>query len=173
MNIKLRAETDQDYAAITKVNDLAFGQPNEGSIIEKLRTRPEFPKELSIVAELDGLVVGHILFFPVRIKNGDEYYGSLSLGPMSVLPDFQNQGFGSQLVKKGLRVAREAGFSSVIVLGHQEFYPRFGFRPASAWNIRAPWEVPDDVFMALELTNGALKSVSGLVEYPPEFYEAV
>lgn len=88
---------------------------------------------------------------------------------MSVLPSFQNKGIGSKLVLYGLNRALESGYNSVIVLGHAGYYPRFGFKPASVWNIRAPIEVPDDVFMAKELIEGALIGISGIVKYPGEF----
>ncbi len=166
---KIRPEMIDDYASITEVNDLAFGQKNEGRLILSLRKTQEFIPELSLVAEVGGRVVGHILFYPIKIKSDDASYGSLCLAPMAVLPEFQKQGIGSQLVREGLRRARRFGYKSVIVLGHAAYYPRFGFEPASRWGIRPPFEVPDDVFMALELVENGLKDIQGTVEYPPEF----
>ena len=169
MTITLRPETSKDYQEITRVNDLAFGQKNEGIIIESLRKNKNFVPELSIVAEKDGMIIGHILFFPIQIKSKDSSYKSVSLAPMAVLPEYQNQGIGGKLVRYGLEKCREKGYQSVIVLGHPEYYPRFGFEKASKWGIRPPFEAPDETFMAMELVEGGLKGVSGVVEYPEEY----
>ena len=172
MNIKVRQETDQDYGRITDVNDLGFGQKNEGQLISGLRKTKKFIPELSLVAEIEGRIVGHILFYPIVIKSDDQLFPTISLAPMAVLPEYQKKGIGSQLVKEGLKRVRSLGFKSVIVLGHAAYYPRFGFEPASRWGIRPPFEVPDDVFMALELVKDGLKDIQGTVEYPPEFNDA-
>jgi predicted N-acetyltransferase YhbS len=168
MKIKIRPETRSDIKAIGQVNDLAFGQADEGLIVEKLRRNPAFVKELSFVALFNGEVVGHILFFPVSIRGEHAASPSLALAPMSVLPELQNMGIGGQMVKAGLEAAKQLGFKSVIVLGHKEYYPRFGFVPASRYGIKAPFDVPDEAFMALELQPGGLSDVSGTVQYPPE-----
>ena len=173
MEVIIRKENPSDYTGITKVNDLAFNQPNEGLLVEKLRKNPEFIPAMSLVAEMDGKIIGHILFFPIRIFGGLVYYKSLSLAPISVLPQHQKMGFGTQLVKHGLIVAKKAGFESVIVLGHPWFYPKFGFVPASRYGIVSPFAAPDEAFMALELVPDALKESSGMVEYPIEFEEFV
>jgi putative acetyltransferase len=169
MDVKIRRETAGDHQNITLVNNLAFGQKNEGQLILKLRKTKKFIPELSLAAEIHNSIVGHILFYPIEIKREEQVFPSLALAPMAVLPDFQKQGVGSQLVKEGLKRARKLGFKSVIVLGHAAYYPRFGFEPASRWGIRSPFEVPDDVFMALELVKDGLKDIQGTVEYPPEF----
>ena len=96
-------------------------------------------------------------------------FASLALAPMAVLPEYQNKGVGSQLVRTGLMQAGSMDHKSVIVLGHPEYYPRFGFAPASRWQIKPPFDVPDEAFMALELKEGALKDVCGVVEYPKAF----
>ena len=171
MKINLRHETINDYIEIKNVNDLAFGQADEGLLIEKLRLNPDFIDKLSIVAELKNKLVGHILFFPIKIQDHFKKHESLALAPMAVLPDLQNKGIGGQLITKGLEIAKELGFKSVIVLGHKDYYPRFGFLPASSWRIKAPFDVPDEVFMAIELVSDGLKDVSGVVEYPKEFEE--
>lgn len=173
MNVLIRSEEKNDYEAIKKVNDLAFNQINEGVMIEKLRDNPEFIAELSLVAVVNDEVVGHILFFPVEIKNNSMCNRSLSLAPMAVHPNFQNKGIGSKLVNEGLKKANECGFNSVIVVGHPNYYSRFGFKPASNWNIRLPMEIPDEAFMAIELKPDGLKDCSGIVEYPKEYEEAM
>jgi predicted N-acetyltransferase YhbS len=97
---------------------------------------------------------------------------SLALAPVAVLPEYQNQGIGGKLIMEGHRLARELGYGSVIVVGHPAYYPRFGYKPASRWNITASFEVPDEAFMALELLEGGLKDVSGEIEYVKEFFES-
>jgi putative acetyltransferase len=171
MNAKVRQETDKDYRGITNVNNLGFGQKNEGQLILKLRKTRKFIPGLSLVAEIEGRIVGHILFYPIEIKSDDQVFPSLALAPMAVLPEYQKQGIGSRLVEEGLKKARQLGSKSVIVLGHAAYYPRFGFEPAGKWGIRPPFEVPDAVFMALELVRDGLKDIQGTVEYPPEFNE--
>jgi len=171
--LKIRPETAQDLTKITEVNNLAFGQKNEGMLVEKLRQTDRFISELSLVAELEGRIVGHILFYPVTIRSADSEFTSLSLGPMAVIPELQRQGIGSRLVTEGLAAAARLGHRSVIVLGHPEYYPRFGFKPASRWNIKAPFDAPDEAFMALELVKDELAGKSGVVEYAGEFMEAV
>jgi predicted N-acetyltransferase YhbS len=171
--LKIRPETEEDFVKITEVNDLAFGQKNEGILIERLRKTAKFISELSLVAELEGRIVGHILFYPVTIRSSDYEFLSLSLGPMAVIPELGRRGIGSQLVTEGLATAARLGHRSVIVLGHPEYYPKFGFKPASRWNIKAPFDAPDEAFMALELVKDELAGKSGVVEYPGEFMEAV
>jgi len=169
MNIQIRPEHKNDYSSISMLNDLAFGQEAEGNLIEKLRKNRDFIKELSLVACMGNEVVGHILFTKVRIKNNEEEFHSLALAPMCVLPELQGLGIGSQIIKKALQKAVKLGYESVIVLGHDSYYPRFGFAPASKFQITCPFEAPDSNFMALELKKGSLDQVSGCVEYPKEF----
>lgn len=171
MNLLIRPEQEKDYSRITEINDRAFGQPGEGKLVEKLRRSESFLPELSLVAEQESSLVGHILFSRIVIVSGSAREPSIALAPMSVLPEWQKKGIGSQLVREGLRQAKELGHGSVIVLGHPEYYPRFDFQPASRWDIRPPFEAPDEAFLALELEPGALAGKSGVVEYPPEFQE--
>lgn len=169
-DIRIRQEQPLDYEAVFTLNERAFGQPNEARLVNALRGSDAFIPELSMVAETDGRIVGHILFTKIAIRNTDaDAFESLSLAPMAVEPDLQNRGIGSKLVRAGLKKAAELGYHSVIVLGHEKYYPRFGFKPASLWDIKAPYDVPDDVFLALELTEGALDGVHGTVKYPEEF----
>ena len=168
MKINIRHETINDYRAIRHVNDLAFGQPNEGLLVEKLRLNSDFIDKLSIVADFDDRIIGHILFFPIKVKDNIKFHTSLALAPMSVIPEFQNKGVGGQLITRGIEIALELGFKSVIVLGHKDYYPRFGFVPAGKWRIKAPFDLPEGVFMAMELEEGGLSDVSGVVEYPRE-----
>lgn len=173
--IKIRKETPDDYNQVIELTEKAFetmefSDGNEGSLVDKLRKAPTFIKHLSLVAESNGQVVGHILFTPIYIENGQQHFKSLAMAPVSVLPEFQNQGIGSQLILAGHQHAKELGFQSVIVLGHEHYYPRFGYQPASQWGIKAPFDLPsEDLFMAIELTEGALSGIAGTVIYPPEF----
>jgi len=172
-NLRIRPERPVDYPAIKIINDHAFGQTKEGLLIEKLRLEPAYIRDLSLVALINGKPAGHILFFPVNIVNGEKRIPSLSLAPMAVDPEFQNMGIGSKLVREGLLKAKASGFTSVVVLGHPTFYPRFGFFPASRWNISSPWDLPDDVFLAMELVKGALEGVSGRVVFSSVFNDAI
>jgi putative acetyltransferase len=171
MSILIRQETASDYTAVKKVNDLAFNQPDEGILVDKLRLNPKFIPELSLVADFEGQIAGHILFSPIRIINNDQVFQSLALAPMAVLPEFQNKGIGKELVINGLNAARKTIYQSVIVLGHKDYYLKFGFLPASNWHIKAPFETTDECFMALELSLNGLEGISGTVEYPAEFDE--
>lgn len=167
----IRTETTADHPAIFHVNHLAFGRADEARLVDALRTdRDAFIPALSLVGEEDGAIVGHILFTRIHItKDGGRAVESLALAPMAVLPQAQRKGIGGALVRAGLEAARSMGHGAVIVLGHVEYYPAFGFVPASRWGIRAPFEVPDAAFMALELRPGALADAAGVVVYPPAF----
>ncbi len=164
----IRKEKKEDFNSIYKINEQVFKQKDESELIERIRAGRNFIPELSLVAEENGKLIGHILFSKIKII-GEKEYESLALAPMAVLPEFQKQGIGGKLIKEGLNKARELGFNSVIVIGHKEYYPRFGFERASKWNIKCPFEVPDEAFMAVELNAGALTEKSGIVEYPKEF----
>lgn len=175
--ITIRKEESFDHNWVIELTEKAFetleiSDHNEGKLVDKLRKAPTFIEELSLVAELDGQVVGHILFTPIIIDNGQQQFRSLVLAPVSVLPEFQKRGIGGQLIRAGHQKAIELGFQSVILIGHPEYYPRFGYKPASTWGIKTHYELPsDDVFMAVELIEGALSNVSGMVIFPPEFGE--
>jgi putative acetyltransferase len=172
MLFEIRPETPSDYPAITEVNDFAFGQPNEGKLVENLRKNPKFISELSFVAEVDGKIAGHILFFPVVIKLEDgKEKETISLAPLAVLPEFQRQGIGGELIREGIKACQRLGYDSVIVLGHPEYYPKFGFRQANSWGIIDPFDAPVEAFMALELKKGTLGGAAWIVEYPDEFLE--
>ena len=163
-SIEIREERQDDVAAIREVNRLAFGQTQEGEIVDALRANGGVL--LSLVAVSNGKIVGHVLYTPIVV--GSAFQGA-ALGPVAVLPDYQRQGIGSQLVATGNRRLAEAGCPFVIVLGHAEFYPRFGFTPASALGITCEWEVPDDVFMVLVLDRAKCEGIAGRATYRSEF----
>jgi putative acetyltransferase len=163
-SIEIREERQDDVAAIRDVNRLAFGQSQEGEIVDALRANGGVL--LSLVAVSNRRIVGHVLYSPIVV--GSAFQGA-ALGPMAVLPEYQRQGIGSQLVTTGNRRLAEAGCPFVIVLGYAEFYPRFGFTPASALGITCAWDVPDDVFMVLILDGTKTEGMSGLAQYRSEF----
>jgi putative acetyltransferase len=167
LHIRVRPEQPGDEAGIRQVNDQAFGQRDESQIVDAVRAAGGFL--ISLVAAEGATIVGHILFTPVYIEPRRRHPRALGLGPMAVSPHFQRQGVGSRLVECGLEECRRLGYHAVVVVGHPEFYPRFGFRPGRVFGLRSEFDVPDEVFMVAELTPGALGGVGGLVRYLPEF----
>lgn len=165
MNPTIRHETHANHDAIREVNRLAFGREDEARLVDALREGGY--ARVSLVAEEHSEVVGHILFSDLSIVTPHGIVEALALAPMVVLPSRQRQGIGSLLVREGLRVCREAGHRIVVVLGHPEFYPRFGFSAGLAERLRSPFSGP--AFMAVELVPGALKGIEGEVRYPPPF----
>lgn len=165
-NCSIRLDTDADYQAVRTVNELAFERPAEADLVDALRVTGA--AVLSLVAEQEGNIVGHILFSPVSLS-GPTAVKMAGLAPMAVLPSCQRQGIGSALVREGLRRCKDAGFGAVVVLGHPQYYPRFGFVPAAQHGLRSEYDVPDDVFMVVELRGGALTGTAGLVRYDKAF----
>lgn len=172
MDIIIRQETKDDFNEVFKLNHKAFGQDSEAKLVDALRNNPTvFVPELSLVATIDNKIVGHILFTKIKIENDTQnVFDSLALAPMAVKPDNQKKGIGRQLIRVGLDKARELNFQSVIVLGHKDYYPKFGFEPTTKWNIKSPFSISDKGnFMGIELVMDGLKNVSGTVKYPKEF----
>jgi putative acetyltransferase len=161
--IEIREEFPSDATSIRDVNRRAFGQDQEGNIVDALRSNGA--ALLSLVATLDDQVVGHIMYSPLSIG---EVIGA-GLGPMAVLPEYQRQGIGSKLVMAANEKLKHAGCPFVIVVGHASYYPRFGFKPASRRGIACEWEVPDEAFMLLVLDEATMQDVSGLAKYRHEF----
>lgn len=166
-DLLIRGELPSDANSIRRVVESAFGQPAEAKLIEALRTSGQLT--LSLVAVRGDEVIGHIAFSPVSIGGATTDPPALALAPVAVLPAAQRSGVGSALIRFGLDEARRLGHPGVIVLGHADYYPRFGFSRASRFGITCPFEVPDDHFMALELRPGGLAGCSGVVGYCPEF----
>jgi len=179
MNFIIRQEQKSDYEITERVVKIAFASAeqsdqDEHNLVSRIRQSDVFIPELSLVAvdKDKNEILGHILLSKVLIGNGDnQKVKSLALAPVSVLPDYQNKGIGKFLIEKSLKEAKELGFQSVIVLGHPEYYPKFGFRKSSLWQIKAPFEVPEEALMAIELQKGSLDNVSGVIEYPSVFFE--
>ena len=171
MTTVIRAERPDDYAVVEEVNRLAFGQEGEARLVAALRHAESFDPALSLVAVRADRVVGHILFSLIHIESEQAKVPSLALAPMAVLPAFQRQGIGTQLVHEGLKACRRSGHTIVVVVGHAEYYPRFGFTPAAGQGIRAPFSVPDEAFMVLGLAPASLDGIGGVVRYPAAFDE--
>lgn len=166
MNVLIRPETPADHEAIRHVNRLAFDQEDEARLVDALRESRHL--RLSLVAEQGGRVVGHILFTDLPIITEAGTVAALALAPMAVVPEFQNQGIGSALVRRGLNECRQRGHRIVLVLGHSHFYPRFGFSAKLAQPLSSPFG-GGEAWMALELVPGALNKIAGRVVYPLPF----
>ncbi|UYL07869.1 N-acetyltransferase [Bdellovibrio sp. SKB1291214] len=175
MELTIRQEHIEDRAQVEQLIQKAFLRAehtdgNEHHLVHILRFSASFVPELSLVALLEGKIVGHILFTKLGINTGSgNFPNSLAIASIAVSPDYQNRGIGGMMIDEGHRVARDLGFHSVILSDPTGYSPRFGYKQASYWGIKAPFDIPDEAFLAYELTPAALKGASGYVEYPPEF----
>ena len=166
--IEIRFERPEDIDEVRLLNTKAFGQPIEGRIVDKLRKSCK--RILSLVAISNNEIIGHIMFSPVTIESQEGVIEGMGLAPMAVLPELQNQGIGSKLIEEGLRIIRNTSCPFVVVLGHETYYPRFGFQRASNYGLKSQWEgIPDEAFMVMILHNSVMKGVSGIVRYRNEF----
>jgi len=167
---KVRVEKPADYSKVKEVNDLAFGREGESNLIAAIRKSPSFVPALSLVAATEKEeILGHILFSIIYIKTELKSVESLALGPLAVKPKLQGIGIGSTLITEGLKRCRSLGFEHVILLGHSDYYPKFGFVPAINKGIHAPFEVPPETFMVYELKKNSLENIEGIVQYPEPF----
>lgn len=164
--VVVRSEREGDLSAIRDLNRVAFGTSEEADIIDRLRQQAR--PVISLVAAEGRVILGHIIFSPVSLE-GRSKLKLMGLGPMAVSPGHQRRGIGSQLVAVGLKRCHQLPCAAVIVLGHPTYYPRFGFTPASDFGLSSEFDVPAEVFMALELEPGSLRSSSGTVRYHPAF----
>ena len=162
----IRDERPVDVDSIRAVNLTAFETSTEADLVDALRRRAT--PLISLVAEDGANVVGHILFSPVTLAS-EPGLTLMGLAPMAVVPSRQRQGVGSSLVREGLDRCRQVNAAAVVVLGHPEYYPRFGFLPAARLFLRCEYDVPEDVFMVMELDQGTLKGKSGTIQYHPAF----
>jgi putative acetyltransferase len=164
--IRVRHETAADVDDVRDVVRLAFGRDDEAFLVDALRA--DGAVRCSLVAEADGRIVGHLLFTDLDIVGPASTISALALAPVAVLPEYQRQGIGSRLIERGLEICRGDGHRIVIVLGHPNFYPRFGFSAELAARLDSPFSGKPS-FMAMELAPGALEGVSGRVRYSPPF----
>jgi putative acetyltransferase len=166
-NLIVRCETAEreEWLAVHSINEAAFGRPDEANLVDSLRS--EGVILASVVAELEKRIVGHILFSRMSIETAVGSIPAAALAPMAVLPELQRQGIGGRLIRHGLDLLRRRGEHIVIVLGHPDYYPRFGFSSGMARSLESPF--PPDAFMALELSPGALDGIRGKVRYPTAF----
>jgi putative acetyltransferase len=155
----------KERAAIRAIHNAAFGGPDEGDIVDKLHADGQ--TLVSLVAEHGDYILGHILFSRMWIKTETELVPAVALAPVSVLPAHQRQGIGARLISRGLELLRERGERIVIVVGHPDYYPRFGFSSERASSLQSPF--PAEAFMAMELSSGALDGIQGAVVYPAAF----
>lgn len=163
----IREEKPEDINAVRQVVSAAFGRNNEAELVDALHRRGAVI--CSLVAVLDDQIIGHILFTPATIKSSARASEVAALGPLAVLPAHQQQGIGTKLTTAGLERCRIAGYGVAIVLGHPDYYPRFGFRPSVEFGIRWEFDVAPEAFMVLELVPGALTGIEGIAHYQPEF----
>jgi len=166
MMVQIRPETAADRAAVFGINAAAFPTDAEAKLVDSLRTSAD--SFVSLVATDNHDVVGHILFTPVTLEPHDDLRLT-GLAPMAVSPSRQREGIGTALVNAGLEGCRALGIGAVAVLGHPEYYPRFGFRPASQWGIKCEYDVPEEVFMLMELSPAYLQDYQGTIRYHAAF----
>ena len=163
--MRIRAETEADWAAIDDVNRQAFGRVEEATLVRRLRD--DGLVVASLVAEQDQAVVGHLMLSQLPTVVEGRRLQAVALAPVAVRPERQRQGIGSLLVEASVEAARERSVEAIIVLGHPRYYPRFGFSAAAAQGLAAPFS--GEAFMALELVPGALAGKAGWVHYPAAF----
>jgi len=170
----IRQEKPKDFNAVFKLVEKAFkteelSDHKEQFLVERLRKSNAFIPELSIIAEIDHEIVGHILLTKLKIKNTQNEFDSLALAPVSVLPKYQGKGIGTKLIEHAHKRAKELGHTSIVLLGHAKYYPKFGYVQVDKFGIELPFDVPKENCMAIELTKNGLKGVNGTVVYPKEF----
>jgi putative acetyltransferase len=166
--ITVRPETAEDIRAIDVVHISAFGGEAEAQLVSALRESTTYNRELSQVAELGGRIVGHVLLTRVPLRKDGEEKHVLALGPMSVVPSQSHRGIGSELINASIRLAKEKGYGAIVVLGHPEYYKRFGFVQARELQVSCNLPAPEDALTVMEIVAGNLAG-GGHVEYPEPF----
>ena len=169
--VQIRDEIPSDIEAIHDVNEQAFDTDTEAVLVDSLRDAGVVT--LSLVAIEDDDIVGHILFTPVTIESEHAKYDAITLGPIAVLPEYQRRGIGTRLIEQAFEQCKTLGHNIVVLIGHPEYYPRFGFVPAKPKGLTSEFEVPDEAWMVAELVDNALDGVSGEVRFQPEFAAAM
>ncbi|WP_145133416.1 GNAT family N-acetyltransferase [Paenibacillus sp. Y412MC10] len=172
MNVIIRQEKLEDinevYDVVQKAfEDAYYSDHDEHHLVKRLRNSASYIPELSLVAECRNRIVGHILFTEIKVGN----HTLIALAPVAVLPEMQSKGIGKLLIMEGHKIAAQRGYKGSVVMGHDKYYPKFGYKKANSYGIKAPFDVSDDHFMAVELIEGGLTDVHGVVEYAKEFFE--
>lgn len=176
MHFNIRQEIAKDHQAVFALTEKAFAEEamsdhREQFLVERLRKSPAFLPELSLVALAQKEVVGHILLTKIMINDGEKAFPSLALAPVSVHPNFQGQGIGGKLILAAHERARALGFTSIVLIGHENYYPRFGYERAEKFGIDLPFPAPPENCLAIALVEGGLAGVGGMVAYPSAFFE--
>lgn len=167
--IEIRQESQKDYEEVYRVVKTAFetaehSDGNEHDLVVALRNSDSFIPELSLVAVKEDKIVGYILFTKIKIGNHEE----IALAPLAVLPEYQKQGIGSMLIEQGHKIAKQLGYHYSIVLGSENYYPKFGYIPAIQYGVQVPFDVANENFMAIKL-NATDTEIEGVVQYAKEF----
>lgn len=178
MEINIRQEVQADYPVVFDLIEQAFrnemmSDKKEQFLVERLRKSDSFVPELSLIAETKHQIVGYILLSKIFIETNRERITSLALAPVAVLPSFQKKGIGGKLIEKSHQIAKTLGYQSIILVGHEKYYPKFGYRPLHDFNITLPFDAPEENCMAIELVPNALSNKPGNVIYPKEFFESI
>ena len=177
MSISVREAIRTDASAITEVvkrayDRIPFSNHREHLMVNRLRTSPAYVPQLSLVAEVAGEIVGHILLTRITIRECERSTPYLSLAPLSVVPEFQGRGVGGALINEAHRRARQLDFRSVVVVGIEGYYPKFGYEPLNLYPIKMPLEVNETNCAIVALCPDGLTGLSGLIEYAPEWMES-
>jgi len=169
MGISVRHENTNDYTQIRNVYRKAFERDDEHTAVTLLRMYTKYITELSLVAEVDRRIVGHAVFFPVRINQDFKKYASLVLTPVGVLPEYFGEKVDEKIIEAGINIATDKGCTSILVIGDVNQYSKYGFDIASKWNIEVSLGGNEENFLCLEISrNGGLLGISGIVDYPKE-----
>jgi predicted N-acetyltransferase YhbS len=172
----IRQERPDDYSQVFRLVERAFFEQaysdhQEHYLVNRLRESSNFVPQLSLVAEVDGNVAGYVLLTSIEITGLSGQYTSLAMAPLAVHPDFQKRGIGSELIMQAHNKARELGYSSVVVIGHEEYYPKFGYQLAHTFGLTFPFKAPEINCFAIELVKDGLAGVQGEVVYAAAFFE--
>lgn len=174
MNCTIEKCTPKEYSQVYHLIQQAFEKEamsdhKEQFLVERLINSKDHIPELSLIAKKDNEILGYILLSKIKVNSSNNSFEALALAPVAVLPKYQALGVGKALIEAAHQKAKEMGFSCIILLGHENYYPRFGYQLCHLHNISLPFDVPKENCMVIELQPNTLKDISGVVEYPIEF----